>query len=259
MPNYPTKKHLITEKFIFEKNCRMQEKEITLSIETAIRGGSIALLSGDDCLDNWIGDEQISKAEVILEAVRSILINNDLEMPLVNRIVVSRGPGSSTGVRVGMAFGLGLKRTFNCQMVNVSALEALSLLSAREIGADEKIILTAVPIGRNQVCWQKLDLGDTRMSRIEFSPKISTFEDFFDQISGESSHVPREMVLHRKLYTEITQKISKNSVKRFELIDAGENIAFFNGLAGIKMNTESDFPRPIYIQEGKFSKTFFNE
>ncbi len=132
----------------------MSEEDLTLSIETAIQGGSISLLQGTTELDNWVGSREVSKSEDILQEIKNILDRNNVGKDNLNRIVVSKGPGSHTGVRIGMAVGIGLRKAINCKLISVSPLEAMLSVYKSENKKDEKEIITVIPIGRNQVCRQ---------------------------------------------------------------------------------------------------------
>lgn len=123
---------------------------ITLALESAIAGGSISLLDGEIEIDNWTGSTDISKAEDLLVNIDKLLINNRVSRHDVTRIAVSAGPGSFTGIRIGLATALGLKNGLGAAMTTVSALEAIAATTTCEN------IIIAIPMGRNSVCLQQL-------------------------------------------------------------------------------------------------------
>ncbi len=122
---------------------------ITLALESAIAGGSISLLDGGDEIDNWIGSTDVSKAEDLLVNIDKLLINNRVSRLDVRRIAVSAGPGSFTGIRIGLATALGLKNGLGVAMTTVSALEAIAATATCEN------MIVAIPMGRNSVCLQQ--------------------------------------------------------------------------------------------------------
>ncbi len=124
----------------------MDKKDFILSIETAVQGGSISLLQGVTELGGWVGTREVSKSEDILEETKNILERTGVEKKEIKRIVVSRGPGSYTGVRIGMAVGIGLSKALDCELIGVSALEAMLLANSRESIDSGEEIITAVPI-----------------------------------------------------------------------------------------------------------------
>jgi tRNA threonylcarbamoyladenosine biosynthesis protein TsaB len=115
---------------------------LILSLETAIGGGSIALVRRKDVIaENDLGT---ARANVILTAVESILKRTNLQIADVGKLAVSLGPGSFTGIRVGLSTVLGLRRSLNVELVGVSAFEAVAFSS--------KVYPVAVilPLGRNR-------------------------------------------------------------------------------------------------------------
>src|SRR5258708_18599521 len=99
--------------------------EFTLAIESAISGGSISLLKGRE-IANWIGSSNVSKAEDLLANIDHLLAANDIALNEIDLITVSAGPGSFTGIRIGIATALGLKAGLGIAMSSESALKAIA-------------------------------------------------------------------------------------------------------------------------------------
>ena len=73
-----------------------------LAIESAIAGGSLSLIRGDVELGNWIGRADVSRAEEILVNIDAMLTACGVSKHDLDLIAVSAGPGSFTGIRIGM-------------------------------------------------------------------------------------------------------------------------------------------------------------
>ncbi len=123
------------------------KKQLTIAFETSIGQGSIAVLRGKDVLASELGG--VTRAEDLLSAIGSILKLSDSNLNTMEKIVVSVGPGSYTGIRIGIATALGLKRGLRADIVGVPVLEALAHSTAT------KNIASAVPIGRGRIAVQK--------------------------------------------------------------------------------------------------------
>ncbi len=221
----------------------MSEKNISLSIETAVQGGSLSLFQDASEIDFQIGTRGILNSEGVLEEIKIILERNGVGKNSIKKIVVSRGPGSYTGVRVGMAVGFGLKKALGCEMVGMSTLEALLLIGKMENIEDGEVI-TAVPIGRNQVCWQNFEMNNWEIAGSQVSPKFSTISDFLN-FCDKSKFQSKKMIVHRKLYLEIRENYKKRPDENIRMIDAGENIAGLIGMEAVKLNGKEIF-QPIY-------------
>ena len=82
---------------------QLNEQPLILSLETATRAGSLALLRGSEVLDTSIGDEQSSQSNVLLQQLDNLLKKNACSLRDVEFIIAALGPGSFTGLRIGLA------------------------------------------------------------------------------------------------------------------------------------------------------------
>jgi tRNA threonylcarbamoyl adenosine modification protein YeaZ len=228
----------------------MNKKEFILSIETAVQGGSISLLRGNDELDCWIGTREISKSEDVLEEIKKILERNDLEKERIKKIVVSRGPGSYTGVRIGMAVAYGLTRAFDCELVGVSVLDGLLLTESKNNVSHTEEIITAVPIGRNQVYWQNFKGHRNGKTDNPSQVQFSIIEDFFKTFDNSEFQLKKKVILHRKLYIEFKAGKGSPLSGNCSLLDAGTNIAVLIGMTGAGID-DNKMPHPIYVRESR--------
>ena len=71
-------------------------------------------------------------AERLAPLARDVMASAEFAFSQIDRVVVTTGPGSFTGVRVGLAFARGLAVALHIPCIGVSSLEALAL----EAGAD---------------------------------------------------------------------------------------------------------------------------
>lgn len=99
---------------------------ISLVIETAIDGGSISIQQNFQEIDNWRSVENsISRSEVILSEIDRILKTNNIQKKQLGKIILSRGPGSFTGIRIGLSIALGLSKAIGCKIYGISVFEAI--------------------------------------------------------------------------------------------------------------------------------------
>jgi len=220
-----------------KKNERL--KNIVLSIETSVQGGSISILENEKEVDFWQGSGSISKSEDILEEISRLLKKNTIEKNQIKQIVISRGPGSFTGTRIGLAIALGLKKSLNCDICGVSVLEAMTLKSNWN-----KNIITAIPIGAN-ICIQKFKIGQRGELNKVTMPCLMSFESFIQQLEDDS--VSR-VVLYEKLHKDVLAKVQAENQIAERLLCNYENLSYLIGMTAKELGT-SDNLQPIYVRE----------
>jgi tRNA threonylcarbamoyl adenosine modification protein YeaZ len=119
---------------------------ITLAIESGIGSGSLAILEADRLLGHLDDAETPARAEKLLSEIDKLVSGCLDDISKINRIAVSTGPGSFTGLRIGIAAALGLSRSLAVELVGVPLLEAI----AANTNIDGKILI-ALPIGKNDL------------------------------------------------------------------------------------------------------------
>jgi tRNA threonylcarbamoyladenosine biosynthesis protein TsaB len=97
-----------------------------LAIETATRTLSVALLRGERLLAELVEGASASAAETLLPAVDHVLERAGVHLQEVGGFAVSIGPGSFTGLRVGLATVKGLAFDPPRPVAPVSTLAALA-------------------------------------------------------------------------------------------------------------------------------------
>jgi tRNA threonylcarbamoyladenosine biosynthesis protein TsaB len=96
-----------------------------LAIDTSSREGAVCLSSDGDVLGVKRFGRRDSHLVALGGAVDSLLAENRLSIENVNRIAVVSGPGSFTGMRIGMAFVKGMYAALGCDVVTMNGLELL--------------------------------------------------------------------------------------------------------------------------------------
>ena len=118
-----------------------------LSFETATRFGSVAVLRGAEVLSEWRGDgAAASHSSQLLPNIAECLQRAGVSLQALEFLGVAVGPGSFTGLRVGLATAQGLADTLNLPLVGVETLGAVALAAGPAARA-----VALLPSGRNEV------------------------------------------------------------------------------------------------------------
>jgi tRNA threonylcarbamoyladenosine biosynthesis protein TsaB len=94
---------------------------LTLAFDTATAVATSALADGDEILG-----ERVSRAQTLLEDVDALFRQAGAHPSELDRLAVGLGPGSFTGVRIGLAVARGLGLSLGVPGAGVSTLAALA-------------------------------------------------------------------------------------------------------------------------------------
>src|SRR5690242_7052400 len=97
-----------------------------LAIETATAWQCVALLDGERVVGRRDQDAAGSHARLLLPAIDRLLSEAGLRPAQLDGLVVSIGPGSFTGLRVGLATALGIRTIAGLPLVAVPTLEGMA-------------------------------------------------------------------------------------------------------------------------------------
>jgi tRNA threonylcarbamoyladenosine biosynthesis protein TsaB len=205
------------------------KKDLILAIETAVLGGSISLLRDGAEIGSISGGKDISRSEDLLVNIADILKKSDATPRDIKLIAVSTGPGSYTGIRVGIATALGLKNSLNIECVGVEVLGSMRMA----VNGDEQIIC-AVPIGRDEVCRQSFQGGTADAIRVEKQ------DEFVEHVL---KHENIQVIVHEKLFAFLTAYVESPRIR-----NAGVDLAQYIGMAAIRGEALSTL-EPIYVRD----------
>jgi len=121
-----------------------------LAIDTSTRQAGIALYDGEKGLVaeyNWHSANR--HTEELLPATAQMLDRAGLTANQLTAVGVAIGPGSFTGLRVGLAAAKGLALAQGLKLVGVSTLD----FTAYPHQAEARPVIALVQAGRGRVCW----------------------------------------------------------------------------------------------------------
>ena len=122
-----------------------KDQETILAIDTSGRFMSAALLRNGALLGEVFVDAGRNHSELLAPACESLLKSRGVKKTGLTRLAVSTGPGSFTGLRVGIAFARTLAQFLKIPLVGIPSFEILAAQAGRTAGKGVEKICVAIP------------------------------------------------------------------------------------------------------------------
>lgn len=100
---------------------------LILNIDTAVQKASVTLANGASVLGTLENATQKDHAAWLHVAIKELLEKNGYSINQLKAVAVSAGPGSYTGLRVGMAAAKGLCYALDIPLITVNTLQMMAL------------------------------------------------------------------------------------------------------------------------------------
>ena len=217
-----------------------------LAVDTSSKICAVAILEDNKVIDEIKLDNGKTHSENLMPIIKEILDRNSLNLSSFNLIAASVGPGSFTGIRIGIATIKPMAEVYNLPVASVTSLETL----ARNIENKEKdfTIISLIDAKNNQVYAGFFDT--------EYNLKEDEFAEDIDEVLKRAGKYPKIIfvgdgaIIHK-------EKIEEN-LKNRNIIFAEENnqSAINTGKMGYKKFLEknlknSDTILPIYLRKSQ--------
>jgi len=172
---------------------------LILGIETSTKTCSIALADGEKIRDEISLHLGLSHSERIIPLLDEILKRNGMAIRDVDGIAVSIGPGSFTGIRVGVSTGRGLAQSLGIPIVGIPSLDGLAF----GIGETGEIISPMIDALRREI-YTALYKGRKRLT----PHQLIGIEDWLEILKDR-----RETILFLGDPLDIYENLIKDSLK----------------------------------------------
>ena len=120
---------------------------LTLAFETSAKAASVALLDGEKLLGESYQNTGLTHSQTLLSMAEDLIKNCGYTPEQIQAVAVAAGPGSFTGVRIGVAAAKGFTWGAELPCCGVSTLEAMAL----NLGVHKGYVLPVMDARRNQV------------------------------------------------------------------------------------------------------------
>lgn len=141
-----------------------------LSFESSAKAASVALMKDDELLGEYTQCTALTHSRTLLPMAEDLMKNTELQPDDIDVFACACGPGSFTGIRIGVATVKGLAWALNKPCIGISTLEAMAWNGVSAGG----IICPVMDARRSQVYNALFEIRDGRPVRLSEDRAIST-------------------------------------------------------------------------------------
>ena len=206
-----------------------------LAIDTALEACSVAVFDGDG--EPLVMSERIGRghAERLFGMIETAMGDAGLAFADLDRIAVTVGPGSFTGLRVGVAAARGLALATGCPAIGIGTLE-VHAETAREI-AGEVSVLAVLDARRDEIYGQRFSAdgrpaGDAAVAPADYFATLVESSDF---VVGNAADMVVALLPNGVTTRPIVHRRS-----------APDIVAL--GRLGLRSPASGAAPRPLYLR-----------
>jgi tRNA threonylcarbamoyladenosine biosynthesis protein TsaB len=217
-----------------------------LAIDTSTENCSVALLDGDAL---YTRSELAPRghADNVLPMVDSVLKEAQLSLNDLDALAFGRGPGSFTGVRIGIGMAQGLAFGADLPMIGISTLQAMAQASYRVHGATH--VACAIDARMSEVYWGRFELTDDGEWRL-VEPECVVPPQVLAEQLATSSDTWVQAGTGWAAYTESLAQLPINTTEGDVLYPEAEDIVILAKRAYAKGEfTSAEHSEPTYLRD----------
>ena len=172
-----------------------------LSIDTSNYVLGIGLLDGDSVVGEYISNIKKNHSVRVMPAIQTLMDECNIKPGDLSKIVVAEGPGSYTGVRIGVTIAKTLAWTLNIPMSGVSSLE----VSAASAGRYFDGYISPITDARRGQIYTGLYMFENQILQTVNEDRLVMNADWvqtLNELDGKILFTGNDMHLHEKVIKE---------------------------------------------------------
>jgi len=141
-----------------------------LGIETSSTNCSVGLFKNAELVDLFEVNEGYSHGEVLAIIVDDLLKKHNLSLKNIKAIGIGKGPGSYTGLRIGVAFAKGLAFSNSIKLIAIDSLRNMAMQIVQNRSLTLKlgdVLISLVDARRDEVYFQIYNTSGEAINKTE--------------------------------------------------------------------------------------------
>lgn len=208
-----------------------------LGIDTSTQVASVALLDENILIGEFTINTKKTHSQKIMPMIENLLFELDIDVSDLDRIAVANGPGSFTGVRIGVTVAKGLAHVNNTEIVLVSTLTSMAF---NYVDTDY-IVCPIIDARRDQVYTNICIFEEGKLSVI-FEDDIIMIDELIDKLKILSDETGKKVIILGDCLDKFANKFREVLLDKLVLsspqqrIMRGSSLAYASNFIGEKTN-----------------------
>lgn len=224
-----------------------------LGIDTSSMAASVAVIEDNKLICEYTINTKKTHSQKLMPMIENMLGLSDLNVREIDVIAVCEGPGSFTGLRIGMATAKAIAHVNDIPVIGVNSLEAL----AANMNLCDKKICSILDAQRNQVYTGRYQYEGTKLVEIK---EIGIQQ--IDELLEELAQSGEQWILVGEAVYKYEDKIRE--ISNIEIPAASNNVTKAGSLcsvAKVKFDEGKDIfdcytVNPLYIRKSQAEEQY---
>lgn len=224
-----------------------------LGIDTSSMAASVAVIEDNKLICEYTINTKKTHSQKLMPMIENMLNLSDLSIKEIDAVAICEGPGSFTGLRIGMATAKAIAHVNNIPVIGVNSLEIL----AANMNLCDKKICSILDAQRNQVYTGRYQYVDGNLTEIK-EIGIQLIEELLDELSQSKE----EWILVGEAVYKYEDKIKE--IQNIQIPAASNNVTKAGSLcsvAKVKFDQNKDVfncynINPLYIRKSQAEEQY---
>lgn len=208
-----------------------------LGIDTSTQVASAAIIDENIVIAEFTINTKKTHSQKIMPMIENMLFDLDIDVSEIDRIAVANGPGSFTGVRIGVTVAKGLAHAHNTEIVTMSTLAAMAF---NYVDSDY-IVCPIIDARRDQV-YSAVYTFESGKANVKLEDDIIMMDDLIEKLKVEVETTSKKVVILGDCVDKFASRIEEAMEGKVVLscpqqrISRGSSVAYASTYVGESTN-----------------------
>ncbi len=192
-----------------------------LGIDTTTKSASCTILNEDKYYTKCITNE-ITHSEKLLPIIHEVLKENNLNLDDISLMAAINGPGSFTGIRIGLATIKAFAQVKEMDIFSISSIDLISYVAFKKLDVDKSKVLSIIDARNNRVYYAINTIYKDENSKIIIQKETDVENDLIDDVISNLKN--EKITIAGNCIKQFEDKLSAVSQSLYDLYPTTEDL-----------------------------------